>query len=174
MPEDPLTGAFGSRLSAAMAAMDADVLAALVDLGLADYRPKFSVVIRVIDADGPSTISEIAGRIHVTHSAASQTVTEMTRRGLVELAPGPSDARQRVVRLTAQARALLPAINAEWTSTARAIDTLGKEMSASLEQITRELTAALQRRSFRERIADAAAELPRTKHRTALIGRRRG
>lgn len=131
-------------------------------------------MLRVIDADGPRTISEIADRIHVTHSAASQTVIELVRRGLVGQTPGPDDARQRVVRLTDAGRELLPAIDAEWAATARAIEMLGAEMSVSLEQITSELTEALRRRSFRERIADAAAELPRTKYRRALVGRQRG
>ena len=153
--------------------MDADVLAALVDLGLSDYRTKFSVVLRVLDADGPSTIGEIAARIHVTHSAASQTVAGLAGRGLVELAPGPYDARQRVVRLTGGSRALLPAIDAEWTATARAIETLDDELSVPLEQITVELTEALRRRPFRERIADAA-ELPTHEVPHGIDGTQRG
>lgn len=173
MPSKPLSGAFAGRLFAAMAAMDADVLAALGDLGLTDYRSRFSAVVRLVDANGPQTITELADAMHVTHSAASQTVTEMTRRRLVEPARGPTDARQRVVQLTAEARRLLPAINAEWTATARAIEQLGTELSAPLETIAAELTEALRRRSFRDRIADAAAELPRGKYRTALRGKRR-
>ena len=160
-------------MAAALAAMDADVLAALTDLGLSDYRPRVSAVLRLLDADGPRTIGEIAEQIHVTHSAASQTVTEMARRRLVELAPGSADARRHVVRLTSKARALLPAVDAEWNATARAVDALGEELSASLEQITIELRAALRRRPFRQRIADAAGELPRNKFQAALMGQER-
>jgi len=50
------------------------------------------------------------------YSAGSQTVSEMTARGLVELRAG-SDARQRLVHLTRKAQRLRPVIDAEWAAT---------------------------------------------------------
>ncbi len=122
------------------------------------------------------TIGDIATAIHVTHSAASQTVSEMVNRELVRLEAGATDARQRLVELTDRSLTLMPRIQAEWTATSKAIDALGEELSVPLEQIAVELAEALRRRSFRDRIADAAAELPRSRYRTALLGRapRRG
>src|SRR5689334_23071185 len=103
------------RLRGLFDAMDDDVALALADLGVRDYRNRYSVVIRMAAA-GPTPIREIAGRLGVTHSAASQTVTEMQKRGLLETRAG-ADARERLVYLTAKAEALLPAINAEWDAT---------------------------------------------------------
>ena len=57
---------------------------------------------------GPSSIRDLARAISVTHSAASQTVAQMSRSGLVTLATG-ADARQRIVHLTARAESPLVA-----------------------------------------------------------------
>jgi DNA-binding MarR family transcriptional regulator len=152
MADDALDGAFLGQLRASLDAMAADVAQTLGDLGLTDYRPRFSAVIRVVAADGPSTIRHIAERMNTTHSAGSQTVSDMASRGLVELRSG-SDARQRVVHLTRKAQRLRPVLDAEWTGTTAAVRELSAELSAPLETIARELAEALQRRAFRDRIA---------------------
>jgi DNA-binding MarR family transcriptional regulator len=157
-----------SRLRALLDAMDADVALALADLGVRDYRTRYSAVIRHVDEHGPSTIRRLADRLQVTHSAASQTVAEMEKRGWIELRAG-DDARQRLVRLTAKARRLLPAINAEWDATETAAAALDAELPYSLSALVDQLAAALDRRRFRERIADAAAELPASDERDTLM-----
>jgi len=156
MPDDALDGAFLGQLRASLDAMAADVAQTLVELGLTDYRPRFSAVIRIVTADGPSTIRHITERMKTTHSAGSQTVSDMASRGLVELRAG-ADARQRVVHLTRKAQRLRPVLDAEWTATTAAVRELGTELSAPLDVIARELSEALQRRTFHERIA---AHLP--------------
>jgi DNA-binding MarR family transcriptional regulator len=150
--DDALDGAFLGQFRACFDAMAADVAHTLTDLGLSDYRPRFSAVIRVVSADGPSTIRHITQRMNTTHSAGSQTVSEMTARGLVELRTG-SDARQRLVHLTRKAQRLRPVIDAEWAATTAAVRELSSELSAPLDTIARELAEALQHRSFRDRIA---------------------
>jgi DNA-binding MarR family transcriptional regulator len=149
-----LTPALGTRLRALLEAMDADVALALSDLGLRDYRTRYSAYIRAV-AGGPMPIRDVAERLGVTHSAASQTVAEMQQRGLLETRPG-DDARQRLVGLTARARELLPAIDAEWTSTESAAAALDAELPYSLSALIDDLAAALERKRFRHRIAEAA------------------
>lgn len=136
--------------------MAAGIARTLDDLGLNDYRPRFSAVVRMIAAEGPASIRLIAQRMNTTHSAASQTVSQMAARGLVELRAG-SDARQRLVHLTREAEPLRPLVDAQWAATAAAIEDLNAELSAPLDVIVRELDEALARRSFHERIA---AHLP--------------
>lgn len=156
MTDESLDGAFIGQFRACFDAMAADVAQTLTDLGLTDYRPRFSAVLRIVAADGPVTIRHISRRMNTTHSASSQTVAEMVSRGLVELRPG-SDARQRLVHLTGKAEQVRPVIDAEWAATAAAVRGLGAELSAPLDVIARELTAALQRRSLHERIAEQLA-----------------
>jgi DNA-binding MarR family transcriptional regulator len=163
-----ITPGLGPRLRGLLEAMDSDVGQALADLGLTDYRTRYSAVVRLLDTSGPSTIRAVAERLGVTHSAASQTVAEMERRGLIALRAG-ADARQRLVRLTAKTRRLLPAINAEWDATGAASAALDAELPYPLSQLIDDLAAALVARPFRQRIADAAAALPDSPHRTVLM-----
>ncbi len=172
MPDTPVGVPLGLRVRAVLDRMDADVAKVLADLGITDYRPNFSAVIRYVLENGAVTIRDIARGTGVTHSAMSQRVAEMRRRGLVELVPG-SDGRERIVHLSDTALALQPALDAEWDVTAAAFDALNTELTASLSQVVDEMNAALERRSFRDRIADAAATMPgiAEMHRDAMTRR---
>jgi DNA-binding MarR family transcriptional regulator len=164
-----ITPGLGPRLRSLLEAMDADVGLALSDLGLRDYRTRYSAVVRLLAEAGPSSIRQIADALGVTHSAASQTVAEMERRGLLDLRADTGDARQRLVRLTARTRRLLPAIDAEWDATELAAAALDAELPYPLSALIDDLAAALERRRFRDRIADAARQLPDSEHRAVLM-----
>jgi DNA-binding MarR family transcriptional regulator len=159
MPETPVGIPLGVRVRAVLDRMDDDVARTLVDLGITDYRPYFSVVIRYVDENGPTTIRDLARGTGVTHSAMSQRVSEMRRRGLVDLVPG-TDGRHRVIHLTDAALAIKPALDAEWDATSAAFDALNGELTATLSEVVAEMNAALDRRCFRDRIADAAGAMP--------------
>jgi DNA-binding MarR family transcriptional regulator len=156
--DEPLVHGLGTRLRHVLDLLDGDVARVYADLGLADYRPRFSPVLRAIVALGPSSIRDIAGAIGVTHSAASQTVAQMSRCGLVALEPG-EDARQRIVRLTDRARSLLPVIDAEWAATETAAAGLEAELPVPLGEMLAAILRAVERRPMRDRIADAARAL---------------
>jgi len=153
-----MAAGLGTRLRHVLELLDGDVAQVYADLGLGYYRPRFSPVVRALDALGPSSIRDIAAAIGVTHSAASQTVAQMSRCGLVQLEPG-QDARQRIVRLTDQARSLRPVIDAEWAATSAAAAELDAELPVPLGQVLTAVLAAVERRPMRERIADAARAL---------------
>src|SRR5580693_2947596 len=131
--QESLVG-LGTLLRHVLEEMDGDVASVLADLGTPGYRPRFSPVVRALAALGPVPIRDIARAIAVTHSAASQTVAQMASRGLVTLKPG-EDARQRVVPLTARARALLPKVEAEWAATASAAAELDDELPFPLSEL---------------------------------------
>jgi DNA-binding MarR family transcriptional regulator len=145
----------GTLLRHVLDEMDGDIATVLSDLGMPGYRPRFSPVVRALVTLGPVPISDLARAIGVTHSAASQTVAQMASRGFVELRPG-EDARQRVVRLTAKARALLPKIDAEWAATASAAAEMDAELPFPLAELVPAIAEALERRSFRQRMLDSS------------------
>ena len=60
-------------------------------------------------ADGPTTISRLAERLEITKQGASQIADDMVRRGYVERRPDPSDARARLLHLTARGQSALAA-----------------------------------------------------------------
>jgi DNA-binding MarR family transcriptional regulator len=152
---EPAVLGLGTRLRHVLEVLDGDVAQVYADLGLAWYRPRFSPVVRALMVLGPSSIRDIAHAVGVTHSAASQTVAQMSRCGLVELESGP-DARQRIVRLTDLARSLWPVIDAEWAATSAAVADLDAELPVPLGEMLATVLTAVERRPMRERIADAA------------------
>jgi DNA-binding MarR family transcriptional regulator len=150
-----------------LALLDGDVAKVYTDLGIEDYKPRFSPVVRALVASGPSSIRDLARAIGVTHSAASQTVAQMGKSDLVRLEAG-ADARQRIVHLTAKAQALLPLIDAEWDATEAAAAELQAELPALMEGLLA-AERAVAERPFRQRIADAARSLS-ARQRAAEVG----
>src|SRR5580692_10666458 len=78
----------GTRMRHVLELLDGDVARVYADLGVPDYRPRYSPVIRALVALGPLSIRDLAGAVGVTHSAASQTAAQMARHGLLTLEPG--------------------------------------------------------------------------------------
>ena len=150
----------GTRMRHVLELLDGDVAQVYADLGVPDYRPRYSPVVRALVALGPMSIRDLAGAIGVTHSAASQTAAQMARHGLLTLERG-ADARQRIARLTARARALLPLIEAEWAATGAAAAELEAELPAALTHVLFCTERAVVSRPMRARIADAARALSR-------------
>ena len=148
--------AIGTRIRHVLDLLDGDVAKVYVDLGLPEYRPRFSPVIRTLVARGPLSVRDLATAVGVTHSAASQTVAQLTKAGLVTQEPDSADGRRRIVHLTGKARSLLPVIEAEWKATTAAMAELDAELSAPLGTVLAEIVQAVERRSFRARIDDQA------------------
>lgn len=133
---------------------DHDVEEAYRIAGL-DYRPRFTPVVRFIAEHGPASIRSLSLHASITHSAASQTVSEMTRRGLVELKRCPEDGRERIVHLTAKCEAMLPELRRCWAATAAAAADLSEELGFDLERHLARAVAALEQCPFGDRIAAA-------------------
>jgi DNA-binding MarR family transcriptional regulator len=147
----PERDALGTLLRTLLDRTEADVAATYPALGLHGYRPRYSPFVRALTAGGAMPISDLARSVGVTHSAASQTITQMTRDGLVRLEPG-TDARQRIVHLTSRARDMIPAITAEWAATTAAVADLDAELPMPLAELITQALRALDRRPLRDRI----------------------
>jgi DNA-binding MarR family transcriptional regulator len=147
------TRTLGTLLRHLIELLDGAVEQAYVDAGLR-YRPRYTPVVRALQALGPASIRAISLHAGVTHSAASQTVAQMVKDGLVELQPG-ADARERTVALTPLARRMLTALERQWAATNAAAHQLERELSAPLSELLSEAIEALERRPFGERIAKA-------------------
>lgn len=133
--------------------MDNAIADVYAGVGLPEYRPRYSPVVRTLVEQGPMAIRDLAKAIGVTHSAASQTVIQMRRDGFVTMEKG-ADARHRIAHLTDKSRAALPLIEAEWQATARAMRELDAELPVPLEEMLGAMLRALGRRDFRARIGD--------------------
>src|SRR3954471_22545335 len=69
----------GTRMRHVLEILEGDVAKFLADIGLDGYRPRYSPVVRALLARGPLAIRDLAAEMGVTHSAASQTVAQMSR-----------------------------------------------------------------------------------------------
>lgn len=125
-----------------------------------NYRPRYTPIMRALLDLGPASIRAISLRAGITHSAVSQTVSQMAKHGLVRLKPG-GDARERIVVFTRAAEAMVPALQRQWQATNAAAQALDDELSSPLTALLRETVAALERQSFAERIEASAARLQR-------------
>ncbi|WP_370941762.1 MarR family winged helix-turn-helix transcriptional regulator [Amycolatopsis sp. cg5] len=151
------TSGLGTRLRHVLEILDGDVAKLYDELGLDWMRPRYVPVVRALVQQGPLSIRDLAKAVGVTHSAASQTVAQMAKDGLITFTPG-EDARQRIVHLTDKARELLPVLDAEWAATSAAEARLEAELSVPLTQLLDEVLRAVERRPMLQRIHDAAAD----------------
>ncbi len=152
----------GTQLRHLIELLDGAVAQAYVDAGLS-YRPRYTPVMRALLQLEPSTIGQIAELAGITQPAATQTIALMSKEGLVSAQAGPADGRQRLIRFTEQGRALLPQLQACWQATGAAAAALDAELETPLSQALGEAVAALERKPFGARIAEARAGLAATK-----------
>jgi DNA-binding MarR family transcriptional regulator len=132
--------------------MDAGIAEVYAELGIVGVRPRFSMVIVFLEG-GPLSIRELSREVNVTHSAMSQTVSAMRKDGLIRSAPG-TDARNRMVELTPEGRALIEPLRAEWFATEAVLAELDAEVPYALGQLIADLRGALDRRTFTERLRE--------------------
>ena len=155
MPDEPtLKDQLPSRwrpLFSVLGDLDRGIATAYAELGIEGVRPRFSMALMFLDSAGPMTIRRLADECGVTHSAMSQSVTQMRTAGLVESAPG-RDARSRLVNLTPSGRAVVPVLRAEWDATEAAIAELESELPYPPSQVAADLRQAVERRPFHERV----------------------
>lgn len=142
------------KLRRLIAMLDGDVQA-LYDNMDVPFRPRFYPLVQLLLRDGQASVGELAAATGVTQPAATQTISEMKRQGLLAEVPGP-DKRARLLRLTRAGKALAKRLEPVWAATHEAARRLNVEVP--LEEVIDAALQGLERRPFRERIV---AELER-------------
>jgi DNA-binding MarR family transcriptional regulator len=123
-----------------------------------DYRPRFTPVIRVLLASGPSSIRTIADYAGISHSAVSQTVSQMVLQKWVKYGQG-GDGRERIVSLTTSAKRKIDSLERCWAATSIAAADLDRSLSVPLSRVLHEAIEALDQRPFSTRLQSANATL---------------
>ncbi|MEV4141895.1 MarR family transcriptional regulator [Dactylosporangium sp. NPDC049742] len=103
-------------------AMENRVFAALAAAGFGDVTPAQAKVFQRIAEDG-SRLTDLAEQAQITKQSAGFLVDQLERAGYVERAPDPTDARARLVRVSARgaaavtvAAAAVAEVEAEWAA----------------------------------------------------------
>ncbi|HEY6566680.1 MAG TPA: MarR family winged helix-turn-helix transcriptional regulator [Actinomycetota bacterium] len=77
---------------------------ALEERGYPDVRPGHAVVFLTVDRRSGSRLTDLSQRAGVSKQAMMLSIDELEVRGYVRRVPDPSDARAKLVRLTAKGR----------------------------------------------------------------------
>ncbi|UXI66638.1 MarR family winged helix-turn-helix transcriptional regulator [Tahibacter amnicola] len=167
----------GTQLRHLIELLDGAVEASYAEAGLR-YRPRFTPIVRALTRSDALTIGQLAAEAGITQPAATQTVALMLKEGLVVVETASGDARQKQVSLSAQGRALLPALQTCWQSTERAARGLEHDIGVPLSELIERAIQALAAKPFADRLRDARAQLadeslPSTPPHTAARTRRR-
>jgi DNA-binding MarR family transcriptional regulator len=115
-----------------------------------DYSPRYTPIIRACIELGSGSIKVLARHVGMTHSAVSQTVTQLVKAGLVQISSG-ADAREHIVSLTTKATQMLPALQEIWRATNAAASELDAELLYPLSLLIEQAIEALELRPFSER-----------------------
>jgi DNA-binding MarR family transcriptional regulator len=134
-------------------AMDADMARLYAEAQIEGLKPSWVMELLRLHARGPMTITELARSVERTHSAMSQKVAAMRTAGWVRTSAG-TDARSKKVTLTARAARIVDRLAAEWRATEAAVAEIETEIPYPLSQAVTDIEAALQRKSFHDRIAE--------------------
>lgn len=119
--------------------MTDEVQRRLTEQGFGDLRFNDGVVIQHVLA-APLSITALAERMGVTQQAASKAVADLERRGLLQRAPDPDDARTKLLHLTEHAH---HAVEATRARRAELQDELETEFGAARVEDARALLAAV-------------------------------
>lgn len=145
----------GSKLRRLLAILDGDLQSVYDELGV-DFRPRFFPVVQILLDQDDCSVGELARRMAISQPAATQTVNEMKRLGLLGLARSP-DKRQRRVRLTPAGHELAVSLAPVWAATERAAAGFDTELEHGLSKPIDDALAALGTRQFRDRIREQLA-----------------
>jgi DNA-binding MarR family transcriptional regulator len=148
----------GTQLRHLIELLDGAVAAAYEEEGI-DYRPRYTPVMRALANGAALTVGDIAAAAGITQPAATQTVALMRKHDLVAIAPSPTDARQKIVRLSTRGQALLPRLQRCWSATSAAAASLDADLPHPLSDTLAQAIAALEQRPFGARIRAARASL---------------
>jgi DNA-binding MarR family transcriptional regulator len=148
----------GTQLAYLLDLLDSAVQDSYVQAQLAT-RPRYTPVLRALNECEPSTLGQIAQAAKISQPLATQTVALMIEDGLISSTPGPGDGRQRLIRFTDKGRDLIPKLQACWSATKLAADTLDAELALPLSAQLANAIEVLERKSFTQRIAEARQHL---------------
>lgn len=117
-------------------------------------------VFYVLSKQQPMPLIDIADTLEVSHSAISQLVTSLRKKGLVKTAPCPDDGRRQLVILTKKGEELLQQVQPVWeaiTAAMTEVASANKQSRLLLEGIA-QVEQAVQHTPLSMRIS---ARLPR-------------
>ncbi|SFW50519.1 MarR family winged helix-turn-helix transcriptional regulator [Chitinophaga sancti] len=129
---------FGSRLRRLSEYFLSEVNKVYEQAGI-PFEASWFPVFYILGKEQPMPLIDIAAQLEVSHSAISQLVTSLKKKGLVKTAPCPDDGRRQLVMLSKKGEEMLQQIQPIWVAISQAMTELADENKMSrqvLEAVT--------------------------------------
>lgn len=146
---------FGSRLRRLSEYFLMEVNKIYEQAGIA-FDASWFPVFYLLSKEQPMPLVDIADQLEVSHSAVSQLVSNLKRKGLVKTGPCPDDGRRQLVLLTRKGEELLHQVQPVWEAISVAMESLaaaGKQSKQILEGVA-QLERAVQQQPLSARILE--------------------
>lgn len=152
--------AFGSRLKRLSDRLMQDGIKIYRRSGL-EFEPKWFPVFYYLAEIGPSSVTDIARGVGITHPSVNQIAKEMIAKGYVAAYKDPKDKRKRVLALSSLGKAQKQDLKAIWLVIEKALSGVIAESGHDLLDSLTKLEAGLSKMSFEARfLAESASEAP--------------
>ncbi|WP_343667546.1 MarR family winged helix-turn-helix transcriptional regulator [Chitinophaga sp.] len=130
---------FGSRLRRLSEYFLSEVNKVYEQAGI-PFEASWFPVFYILGKEQPMPLIDIAAQLEVSHSAISQLVTGLKKKGLVKTAPCPDDGRRQLVMLSKKGEEMLLQIQPIWAAITQAMTDLADENKWS-KQVLEAVTA---------------------------------
>ena len=126
------------------------------------FEASWFPVFYVLSKQQPIPLIDIADTLEVSHSAISQLVTGLRKKGLVKTAPCPDDGRRQLVMLSKKGEELLQQVQPIWVAITAAMTQVveGHKQSRQLLEGIAQVEQAVQSIPLAERITAELAQRP--------------
>lgn len=145
--------ALGSRLKRLSDRLMQDGIRVYRDSGVS-FEPRWFPVYHHLRRAGPSSVTEIARGLGVTHPSVNQVAREMIARDLVAAYKDTRDKRKRVLALTKAGKALSVDLEPVWKHIDAALQELIAETGVDFLGYLETIERALDQRDFHRRFLD--------------------
>ena len=111
-------------------------------------------VFYLLSEQQPVPMTDIAGQLEISHSAVSQMVTSLKKKGLLKTAPCKDDGRRQLVEFSKKGEELLQQIRPVWEAITAAMNALAMENKQSQQLLAAiaQIEQSVQQKPLSERI----------------------
>ncbi len=134
--------AFASRLRRLGERLQKEVSHLYKKLGI-DFEARWFAILITLSHDAPITVTALAKKVHLTHTAINQIAAEMMAKGYLTWSPAQDDGRKRLLVLTPAGLQVLQQLLPIWeevrAATSEVLAATGCDVITALNDIERQL-----------------------------------
>ncbi|MCK8493233.1 MarR family transcriptional regulator [Spirosoma sp. RP8] len=119
-----------------------------------DFDVRWATIFVLIARQGPVAITEIAGRLGITHPAVIQVTNELEKRNLIVSTKSEQDGRKRFLSLSEAGQDMLPKLQPLWDAFITVNQQMIAQQTHNLLLSLQEMEAQLAERNFFDRVQD--------------------